>query len=118
MVDIISLARHLTEEFPVPEGWGAILLEIGRFLNLDEDDLDKLDAALDEATKTDAYRVLVRKWTRAGWAWDNNIGAVLLEDDERATFEDNCITLEKGHGGSLMVFSLAHGEKHDRILWF
>jgi len=111
VVDIISLVRHLREEFPIPYNWGIILEEMAKFLEVKEDEVD-------QTTQVDAYRCLIRKWGREGWVWDNNVGAVLPEENEDVSFDNECITLASGKGMSTMVITLSHGDHHDRVVWF
>jgi hypothetical protein len=108
MINLIGLIIHLREMFPIPEQWGAIYHEMTKQLGEEPND----------ETQRDAYTALVRLWHRDGWMFDNDIGAVKLNEGEEATFDNDAITIASGKNGSTMVVSVARGEHHARILWF
>jgi hypothetical protein len=108
MQDIITVARRLREKFEVPAQYDPIYNEMVQVIG-EEPELQ---------TEIDAYQALSAKWKRDGWDWNNDVGAVKILDGERIEFDEGSITITKRHGRSTMAFSLARGERHDRVLWF
>ena len=108
MVNLIGLANHLREEFPVPANYQVIYKSMTKWLGKKPSD----------ETQYDAYKALVKLWERGDWIFDNDVGAVRTNDGEEITFDDDAITIASGHGGSTMVFTLARGDRHDRVIWF
>jgi hypothetical protein len=108
MVDIITLARKLRSEFQTPVNYGEIYALIAETIGEEPD----------QETEIDAYKALSAKWKRDSWAWNNDVGAVKTLEGENVVFDEDAITIAKGHGGSTMVVSLARGEHHDRVKWF
>jgi hypothetical protein len=108
MVNLIGLANHLREEFPIPANYQPIFKAMKKWLGSKPSDEVQLDC----------YRALIRLWERAGWVFDDNVGAVCANDDEEIAFDEDSITITSINGNAVFSFSLARGERHDRVIWF